>query len=264
MSSARGASSRSASAASARYRVLCGLAPSIAALVAFRALQGVAGALLVPSSLALIVAVFPEPERGRAVGTWTAFTTVAIVIAPLLGGGLLAVGSWRLIFFVNVPLVVLCIALIRAAVAPTDVERLPRRRDRHSGRAGLRARFGRRRLRIDRTTAPRLVKRRRDCPPGGRGRVARCVRSTRASRSRPDAPVGIVCSPELQRGERRDARRLRGPQRAGLLPHPVPPAGRRIRADREWAGTAAGHLPDVLRFAQRLARCRRSTEHVSS
>ena len=108
--------------------VLCGLAPSIAALVAFRALQGVAGALLVPSSLALIVAVFPEPERGRAVGTWTAFTTVAIVIAPLLGGGLLAGGSWRLIFFVNVPLVVLCIALIRAAVAPNDVEQLPRRR----------------------------------------------------------------------------------------------------------------------------------------
>lgn len=109
--------------------VLCGLAPSIGTLVAFRALQGVAGALLVPSSLALIVSVFPEPERGRAVGTWTAFTTVAIVIAPLLGGGLLAAGSWRLIFFVNVPLVVLCIALIRAAVAPAATERRVRRID---------------------------------------------------------------------------------------------------------------------------------------
>jgi EmrB/QacA subfamily drug resistance transporter len=106
--------------------VLCGLAPSIGALVAFRALQGIAGAMLVPSSLALIVGVFPEPERGRAIGTWTAFTTVATVIAPLLGGALLAAGSWRLVFFVNVPFVLVCLALIRAGVPGTDGA-LPRR-----------------------------------------------------------------------------------------------------------------------------------------
>ena len=109
--------------------VLCALAPSIGALVAFRALQGVAGAMLIPSSLALIVATFPEAERGAAVGTWTAFTTVAVVIGPLLGGGLLAAGSWRLIFYVNIPFVLICLALIRVAVPPVGGVRRRRRID---------------------------------------------------------------------------------------------------------------------------------------
>jgi len=107
--------------------VLCGLAPSIGVLVACRALQGVAGAMLVPSSLALIVATFPEPERGRAVGTWTAFTTVATVVGPLLSGGLLAVVSWRWLFFINVPFVALCLTLI-FAVVPAHARDAPRRR----------------------------------------------------------------------------------------------------------------------------------------
>ena len=109
--------------------VLCALAPSIGALVAFRALQGVAGAMLIPSSLALIVATFPEAKRGAAVGTWTAFTTVAVVIGPLLGGGLLAAGSWRLIFYVNIPFVLICLALIRVAVPPVGGVRRRRRID---------------------------------------------------------------------------------------------------------------------------------------
>jgi EmrB/QacA subfamily drug resistance transporter len=92
--------------------MLCGFSPSIGVLVACRALQGVSGALLVPSSLAVIVATFPEDERGRAIGTWTAFTTVATVIGPLAGGGLLAVASWRWLFFVNAPFVAICLALI--------------------------------------------------------------------------------------------------------------------------------------------------------
>jgi len=92
--------------------ILCGLSPSIGLLVACRALQGVAGALLVPSSLAVIVATFPENERGQAVGTWTAFTTVATVIGPLAGGALLAVASWRWLFFIKVPFVVICLGLI--------------------------------------------------------------------------------------------------------------------------------------------------------
>ena len=96
--------------------ILCGLAPSIAVLVACRALQGVAGALLIPTSLAVIVATFPDEERGRAIGTWTAFTTVATVIGPLAGGGLLAFASWRWLFFVNVPLVALCLALILSVI----------------------------------------------------------------------------------------------------------------------------------------------------
>jgi EmrB/QacA subfamily drug resistance transporter len=92
--------------------LLCAVAPSIEFLIAFRALQGVAGALLTPSSLALIVATFPEKQRGPAIGTWTAWGTIASALGPLVGGELLSVGSWRWIFVINVPLVVACLILI--------------------------------------------------------------------------------------------------------------------------------------------------------
>jgi len=96
--------------------LLCALAPTIGVLIAFRALQGVAGALLVPSSLAVIVATFPEDERGPAIGTWTAFGAIAAVIGPLGGGALLGIASWRWIFLVNVPFVAVCMALILTAI----------------------------------------------------------------------------------------------------------------------------------------------------
>ena len=96
--------------------LLCALAPSIGVLIAARALQGVAGALLTPSSLAVIVATFDDEERGAAIGTWTAFGAIANVIGPLAGGELLAIGSWRWLFLINLPLVAICIALIRAAI----------------------------------------------------------------------------------------------------------------------------------------------------
>jgi EmrB/QacA subfamily drug resistance transporter len=99
--------------------LLCALAPSIGFLVAFRALQGVAGALLTPSSLALIVATFPERERGPAIGTWTAWGTIAGALGPLVGGAILNVGSWRWIFVINVPLVVVCLAVIFIGVPST-------------------------------------------------------------------------------------------------------------------------------------------------
>src|SRR3954453_5665973 len=82
--------------------VLCALAPSIGALIAFRALQGVAAALLVPNTLGLIVARFEPSERGAAIGTWTAWAGIAMVIGPLLGGLLLQTGTWRWIFAINV------------------------------------------------------------------------------------------------------------------------------------------------------------------
>ncbi len=96
--------------------LLCALAPSIGFLIACRALQGIAGALLTPSSLAVIVATFPESERGPAIGTWTAFGAIAAVVGPLGGGALLQVASWRWIFLINLPLVVICVALILAVV----------------------------------------------------------------------------------------------------------------------------------------------------
>jgi EmrB/QacA subfamily drug resistance transporter len=100
--------------------LLCALAPTIGLLVAFRALQGVAGALLTPSSLAVIVSTFPERERGPAIGAWTAWGTIAGALGPLVAGGILAVASWRWIFVINLPLVVACLWLIMRAVPATN------------------------------------------------------------------------------------------------------------------------------------------------
>lgn len=94
----------------------CALSPTIGVLVAARALQGVAGALLVPSSLAVIVNTFPADERGGAIGTWTAWGGIAGVLGPLVGGELLAIASWRWIFVINVPLAALCVWLILAVI----------------------------------------------------------------------------------------------------------------------------------------------------
>jgi EmrB/QacA subfamily drug resistance transporter len=97
---------------------LCAIAPSIGFLVAARALQGVAGALLVPSSLAVIVNTFGPSERGGAIGTWTAWGAIAGVLGPLAGGYLLEIASWRWIFVINIPLAALCVWLIVAAIPP--------------------------------------------------------------------------------------------------------------------------------------------------
>jgi EmrB/QacA subfamily drug resistance transporter len=99
--------------------LLCAIAPTIGLLVAFRALQGVAGALLTPSSLAVIVSTFPERERGPAIGTWTAWGTIAGALGPLIAGVILNVASWRWIFVINVPLVLGCLWLIARAVPVT-------------------------------------------------------------------------------------------------------------------------------------------------
>src|SRR6516164_4159912 len=109
--------------------LLCAVAPTIGLLVAFRALQGVAGALLTPSSLALIVATFPERERGPAIGTWTAWGTIAGALGPLVAGAILNVASWRWIFVINLPLVVTCLWLIRKAIPPARAARTHRKVD---------------------------------------------------------------------------------------------------------------------------------------
>jgi EmrB/QacA subfamily drug resistance transporter len=82
----------------------CGLAPNIRQLIVARGLQGIGGALLVPGSLALISANFPQNERGRAIGTWSGFTAITAAIGPVLGGWFTEHGSWRWVFFINLPL----------------------------------------------------------------------------------------------------------------------------------------------------------------
>ncbi len=86
--------------------VVCGLAPSAHFLIGARALQGVAAALLVPTSLALVSGGIVEVERGRAIGLWTGLTSVVMVLGPFVGGLLVdsGAGGWRWIFLVNVPL----------------------------------------------------------------------------------------------------------------------------------------------------------------
>jgi EmrB/QacA subfamily drug resistance transporter len=91
----------------------CALAPSAPALIGARALQGVSGALLVPSTLALIVDHFEPHERAAAIGTWTAWTGIATVIGPLGGGALVQAASWRWIFLINIVPVLFTVALLR-------------------------------------------------------------------------------------------------------------------------------------------------------
>ena len=92
---------------------LCGLARNITELVAARAVQGVGAALLVPGSLALISASFAGAARGRAIGTWSAFTSITAAVGPVLGGWLVQHGSWRWVFFINLPLAALVLAIVR-------------------------------------------------------------------------------------------------------------------------------------------------------
>lgn len=95
---------------------LCAVSPSVEFLVGARALQGVAGALLVPGSLAIVAATFEGAARGKAVGTWTAWTGIATVIGPAGGGALIGLLSWRAIFWVNLPLIAATVALSLRAV----------------------------------------------------------------------------------------------------------------------------------------------------
>jgi EmrB/QacA subfamily drug resistance transporter len=106
--------------------VLCAIAPSDELLVVARGLQGIAGALLVPGSLAIVSATFEGAERGRAVGIWTAWTGIATVVGPAGGGWLVEALSWRWIFWVNVPLVIATIVLtLRVVEESKDPEAVP-------------------------------------------------------------------------------------------------------------------------------------------
>lgn len=91
---------------------ICGMASALGPLLAGRAVQGVAGALLIPGAMPILAHAFPEPkERAHAIGGWSAFTALALILGPLLGGLLLHGAGWQAIFLINLPLGLIALAL---------------------------------------------------------------------------------------------------------------------------------------------------------
>src|SRR5260370_6039854 len=93
------------------------------------AVQGIGGALLVPGSLAIISASFSEDQRGRAIGTWSGFSSITSLIGPVLGGVLVQYASWRWVFFINVPLAAVVLFVLFWRVPESRDADAPRRLD---------------------------------------------------------------------------------------------------------------------------------------
>jgi EmrB/QacA subfamily drug resistance transporter len=105
--------------------IACGLSSNIPQLVIARCVQGVGAAFLVPGSLSIISSAFDEQNRGRAIGTWSAFTAISTAAGPVLGGWLIEHGSWRWAFFINIP--------VAAAVILISLWRVPESRNVSAG-----------------------------------------------------------------------------------------------------------------------------------
>src|SRR5579859_2290325 len=105
----------------------CGLAPTITFLIIARAVQGIGGALLVPGSLAIIGAFFSSEQRGRAIGTWSGFTSITSALGPLLGGWLVQFASWRWVFYINLPIAAIVLLILFWRVPESESEEDQRR-----------------------------------------------------------------------------------------------------------------------------------------
>ena len=172
----------------------CGLAPTSGFLIGARVVQGIGGALLTPGSLAILQASFRPEDRSRAIGAWSGLGGVASAAGPLIGGYLLAVGSWRWVFFINIPLSAFVLAITARHVPessdPTNNGRVD------TAGAALAVDLPRRHhLRVDRGADPWMVE------PGDRGGVRPlCTRRSRVhhrgrARRRPHAPARTSSAP---------------------------------------------------------------------
>jgi EmrB/QacA subfamily drug resistance transporter len=111
----------------------CGVAPSIGALIASRALQGVGAAILLPSTLGILAPTFPDPrERATAIGIWAGVSGTALGAGPLIGGLIVNSGDWRGVFFINIPIGIIAFAV---AVRTLHESRVPGRRVDLAGQA---------------------------------------------------------------------------------------------------------------------------------
>jgi len=100
----------------------CALAPNVTSLIVARTVQGVGGALMLPLAITLLSVAYPPAERGRAIGFFTAFTGLALICGPVLGGAITQGISWHAIFWINVPLGLIAIPLILARVEESRAE----------------------------------------------------------------------------------------------------------------------------------------------
>ena len=153
--------------------VLCAIAPDLRTLIAARCLQGVAGALVTPGSLAILQATFDPADRPVAIGRWSALGGIGAAVGPVLGGWLVDVAGWRSVFWLEVPLA-LGAAVLASRVVPESSD--PAARERPLDLAGAA---------LVTIAAGRLVVR---AAPGGRARSRRAWPSTPRSSSRARSP----------------------------------------------------------------------------
>src|SRR5581483_912402 len=109
--------------------LLCALAPSLGALIAFRIVQAVGGSMLNPEAMSIIRNTFEDPrERAHAIGVWGGVAGLSFALGPIVGGALIAAASWRWVFLVNVPVALIAFALTAVYVPESRAPR-PRRID---------------------------------------------------------------------------------------------------------------------------------------
>jgi EmrB/QacA subfamily drug resistance transporter len=109
--------------------VAIGLAPSDGLLVAFRAVQGIGAAFMMPATLSIITQAFPPHQRGTAIGTWAGVSALALAIGPVIGGFLTEQVSWRAIFFINPPIAIIAVAVTLFAAHESRDETVGKRVD---------------------------------------------------------------------------------------------------------------------------------------
>ena len=231
--------------------VLCAVAWDEGSLIVARAAQGVAGALLTPASLATISVLFEGEERGAAIGTWTAYTGIAFLIGPLIGGWLVSAVSWRGIFLINVPIAIATLALIAIAIPP-----IAGRADAHVDVVGgALCALGLAGPVFALIEAPitRLLRPADPGHPARRHRALRALPRLGGAELPPDAAAPPLPPPELLLREPRDVHRLRRAHDPELLPDAVPAADRRVLAVPERPRDRAHHDRPVLSLAARRA-----------